>query len=53
MLQATSSSIAANAIRDPETKEIIGFRMSEKKLKEELQKMKKLFEEKKARMTGV
>ena len=52
MLQATSSSIAANAIRDPDTKEIIGFKMSEAKLKSELQKMKALFEEKKARMTG-
>ena len=34
MLQATSSAIAANAIRDPDTKEIIGFKMSEEKLRE-------------------
>lgn len=52
MLQATSSAIAANAIRDPDTKEIIGFKMSESKLKSELEKMKNLFIEKKARMTG-
>lgn len=52
MLQATSSAIAANAIRDPDTKEIIGFRMSEPKLKAELENMKNLFIEKKNRMTG-
>lgn len=52
MLQGSASAIAANAIRDPDTKEIIGFKMSEAKLKSELAKMKNLFEEKKKRMTG-
>ncbi len=52
MLQATSSSLGANAIRDPDTKEIIWFKMSEEKLRAELEKMRNLFIEKKKRMTG-
>jgi hypothetical protein len=51
MLQSTSSALAANAIRN-EDKEIVWFRMSEDKLKEEIQKIKVLFEDKRNRMTG-
>jgi hypothetical protein len=51
MLQATSSALAGNAIRDPDTKEIVGFKMSEAKLKSEIQKLKNLLQEKKDRMT--
>lgn len=52
MLQATSSALAGNAIRNDKN-EIVGFKMSETKLKSEIDKMRNLLAEKKNRMTGV